>query len=222
MTEEDGGETETRTGAGADGKPASKVARLIDGYGLGDAFGDRLETLWTADGEERESLRSLADRFNKRLLEETMIDAGMSTIEGEIDNLYRLLTDDDVSSGARTEARMRLTRNGVDVDQLERDFVTYQAIRSYLKNYRGTEYQAGDDRTRVESVVETIQRLRSRTRSVAQKSLTQLRDTGHLSLGEFRVFVDITVLCEDCNTQYGIVELLETGRCECRTEDDTG
>lgn len=216
---DDRAETDATSGTGQDGKPASKVARLIDTYDLGPAFGDRLERLWTAEGDERESLRSLADRFNKRLLEETMIDAGMSTIEGEIDNLYRLLTDEDVSSGARTEARMRLTRNGVDVDQLERDFVTYQAIRSYLKDYRGTEYVGTDDRTRVESVVETIQRLRSRTRSVAQKSLSQLRDTGHLSIGEFRVFVDITVLCEECNTQYGIVELLEERQCECQTGD---
>jgi predicted transcriptional regulator len=219
MTEEDRSDSGAGSAHGDDGRPASKVARLIDSYELGTAFGDRLETLWTAEGDRRESLRSLADRFNKRLLEETMVDAGMSTIEGEIDNLYRLLTDDDVSSGARTEARMRLTRNGVDVDGLERDFVTYQAIRSYLKDYRGTEYEGTDDRTRVESVVETIQRLRSRTRSVAQKSLSQLADTGHLSIGEFRVFVDITVLCEECNTQYGIVELLEAGRCDCRLED---
>jgi hypothetical protein len=32
----------------------------------------------------------------------------------------------------RTEASARLEPNGVDVDHLERDFVTYQAIRSYL------------------------------------------------------------------------------------------
>jgi hypothetical protein len=213
----DSGEDTTDRG---DGKPASKVAKLIDRYELGTAFGDRLEALWTADGDRRESLRSLADRFNKRLLEEAMVDAGMSTIEGEVDNIHRLLTDDDVSSGARTEARMRLSRNGVAVDELGDDFVTYQAIRSYLKDYREAEYQGTDDGTRVESVAETIQRLRSRTRSVARKSLDQLAETGTLSIGEFRVFVDVTVLCEDCNTQYGVAELLDDARCECGQEGD--
>jgi hypothetical protein len=31
-------------------------------------------------------------------------------------------------------------RDGVDVDKLESDFVTYQAIRSYLRDYRNAEY----------------------------------------------------------------------------------
>jgi predicted transcriptional regulator len=196
----------------------SKVARLIDVYGLGEQFGDRLEDLWTADGDERESLRSLADRFNKRLLATAIEDVGMSVVEGEVDNLYRLLTSNDVSSGNRTEARRRLEQNGIDIEQLERDFVTYQAIRSYLKEYRGATYDRGSDTTRVESVIETIQRLKSRTRSVAERSLDQLRRTNRLSLGEYRVFVDVSVLCEDCNSQYEVVELLQAGSCECQSE----
>ena len=196
----------------------SKVARLIDVYGLGEQFGDRLEDLWTADGDERESLRSLADRFNKRLLATAIEDVGMSVVEGEVDNLYRLLTSSDVSSGNRTEARRRLEQNGIDIEQLERDFVTYQAIRSYLKEYRGATYDRGSDTTRVESVIETIQRLKSRTRSVAERSLDQLRRTNRLSLGEYRVFVDVSVLCEDCNSQYEVVELLQAGSCECQSE----
>lgn len=201
-------------------RPDNKVARLIREYGLGPEFGDRLEELWTADGDERESLRSLAERFNKRLLEETMTDAGMATVEGEVENFYRLLTDDDVSSGAQTEARMRLEQNDIGIDQLETDFVTYQAIRSYLKDYRGAEYEQETDKPRVDSTVDTINRLQSRVRSVARKRLTQLRDAGHISLGEFRLFVEVTVLCEDCNTQQGIGELLKGGGCECELEEE--
>lgn len=93
-------------------------------YELGQQFGDRLEDLWTAEGDERESLRSLADRFNRRLLAAAMDDAGMAALEWEVANLYRLLTSDDVSSGNRTEARRRLEQNGIDIEQLERDLVT--------------------------------------------------------------------------------------------------
>jgi hypothetical protein len=196
----------------------SKVARLIDEYHLGEEFGQRLENLWTADDGERESLRALADRFNKRLLEAAMADTGLSVVDGEVDNLYRLLTGDDVSSGNRTEARERLRRNGVDIAQLESDFVTYQAIRSYLKEVRGAEYERDSETTRVETVLQTIQRLESRTRSVAEKSLRQLADADHISLGTFRVFIDISVLCEDCDTQYDIVELLRKGSCDCQSE----
>lgn len=196
----------------------SKVARLIDEYGIGAAYGDRLEALWTADGSERESLRALADRFNKRLLDAAITDAGMSTVDGEVANIYRLLTDEDVSSGNRIEARRRLEQHGVHVDQIERDFVTYQAIRSYLKEYRDAQYEDGNSADRTDSVIDTIQRLKSRTRSVAERSLDQLRGAGHITLGEFRLFIDVSVHCEECETQYEFVELVKRGGCDCEAE----
>ncbi|WP_380676188.1 rod-determining factor RdfA [Salinigranum sp. GCM10025319] len=203
---------------GSDGTVNSKVARLIGVYDLGAELGDRLEALWTATESERESLRTLADRFNKRLLETAMNDAGMSVVDGEVDNLYRLLNADDVSSGNRTEARRRLERNGVDVDQLEQDFVTYQAVRSYLKDVRGAAYERKQDGNRVENVAETIQRLKSRTQSVAEKNIDQLVKSEQVSIGEYQLFIDVSILCEECNTQYGLVEFLENGRCDCHTE----
>jgi hypothetical protein len=206
-------------GASAEGGPSSsKVARLLAEYGLGDSFGDELERLWTAEGDRRESLRDLADRFNRRLLESALRAGGASPVDGEVANLYRLLTDDDVSSGMRTEARTRLEREGVDVDQLERDFVSYQAIRSYLTEYRDAEYEEPSATEQVEGVLETIQRLRSRLRSITEGSLDRLRSTDRLTLGAFRLFVDVDVLCEDCGAQYGVVELLERGGCDCETD----
>jgi hypothetical protein len=196
----------------------SKVARLIDDYALGESYGSRLESLWTSEGSERESLRALADRFNRRLLEAAMTDAGMSTVDGEVANIYRLLTDDDVSSGNRIEARRRLEQEGVDVDQIERDFVTYQAIRSYLKEYRGAHYQDERQTDRVDSIVDTIQRLKSRIRSVTEQSLDQLQKKGHLNLGRYRLFIDISVHCEECNAQYEVIDLVQRGGCDCQSE----
>lgn len=209
----------TEDASGDNGQKSSKVARLIDECGLGEAFGDELERRWTADGDERESLRDLADSFNQRLLESALTAAGMSTVSGEVENLYRLLTADDVSSGMRTEARIRLERDGVDVDQLERNFVTYQAIRLYLAEYRGAEYEGPSASDKVESVLKTIQRLRSRLRLITEEGLDRLRSTDRLTLGTFRLFVDVDVLCEDCGAQYGIVELLERGGCDCDRDD---
>jgi len=142
----------------------------------------------------------------------------MSTVDGEVANIYRLLTDDEVSSGNRIEARRRLEQNGIDVDRLERDFVTYQAIRSYLKGYRGAEYENESQTARTDSVIDTIQRLKSRTRSVAEQSLDQLRGADRINLGEFRLFIDISVHCEDCNSQYGFIELVQRGGCDCQSE----
>lgn len=197
----------------------NKVARLIESDGLGETFGEKLELLWTAEGQQRESLRVLADRFNKRLLKARMSQAGMTTLSGEVENIYHLLTDEDVSSGNRTEARTQLEQHGIDVDQLERDFVTYQAIRSYLKNYRGVDYQSEDESTTIDSVVNTLQRLQSRVQSVSENSLRQLQRADRLTLGQFRLVVNITVFCEDCQTQYDIVECLQQGGCQCQSSD---
>lgn len=198
-----------------DGAVDSKVARLIEAYGLGEAFGARLEALWTAEDERRESLRSLADRFNRRLLDAAMAEAGRSPVDGEVENMYRLLTGEDVSSGNRTEARSRLERAGVDIDRLERDFVSYQAIRSYLTEYRDAAYEREDDPATVSDAIETIQRLESRLRAVTEKRLGRLAESDRLTIGDFRLFIDVSVLCEDCDTQYGIVELLQRGGCDC-------
>ncbi|RDZ92160.1 hypothetical protein DEQ92_22615, partial [Haloferax sp. Atlit-6N] len=70
-----------------DNRPSSKVARLISEYGL-DGLGDELEARWTGDGVERTSLRDLADYFNERLLEQALIDAGMSALESDVSSTY--------------------------------------------------------------------------------------------------------------------------------------
>jgi len=193
----------------------TKVGRLIEEYDLAEGYGDRLERLWTADDDRRESLRDLADRFNRRLLRAAVDGANVTTVDGEVDNLYRLLTDDDVSSGNRTEARGRLVENGLDVEQLERDFVTYQAIRSYLRDVRGAEYDH-ETTDSVSRTNEVVARLRSRTQSVAAQNLERLVDADEVRVGEFDLLVNVDVFCEECDTKYGFTELLETGSCRCQ------
>lgn len=189
----------------------SKVVRLIEEYDL-EEVGAELERRWTAE-EDRQSLRQLATYFNQRLLQRTLEDADVRPLGGEVENMYRLLTDE--SGGADgTRIRRRLERDGLDVEALESDFVTYQAIRTYLKKHRGAEYTP-EETDPLEREKANVQRLRGRVDSVTDGKLEQLRSSGHLELGEFRTLVDVRVVCEDCNTQYDIVELLERGRCDC-------
>ena len=201
-------------------EPTTKVGRLIRSYDLGEEFGRQLEAAWTGDGRERRSLRELADLFNRELLATAMADADVPALDGEVENLYRLLTDDDVSRGMRIEARNRLERSGVDVDELERDFVTYQAIRSYLTRVRGAEYEPSSGHDRVRSAAESVGRLQSRTVSVAETNLEQLERAGELALGDADVLFSLTVLCEDCGQQYDYGELLERGGCDCADSPD--
>ena len=190
----------------------SKVARLIDEYDL-QGLGAELEQQWTAE-EDRKSLRELARDFNWQLLEQALEEANVQYLDGEIENTYRLLTDDEVSNAESTRVERRLERDGVDIDALENDFVSYQAIRSYLKDHRGAEYTP-DQTDPLEREATNIQKLRGRMATVTGGKLEQLRASDELTLGEFRTLADIRVVCEDCNTQFDAFDLLNQGGCDC-------
>lgn len=191
----------------------SKVGRLLDQYDL-DGVGRELAERWTADDPaERSSLRDLADEFNRRLLRAAMTDAARQPLDGEVRTAYRLLTD-DVSSGQRNRIRRRLERRGVDVEGLLEDFVSYQAVRTYLTKHRGVEHDGSPDRR--ESAERTLQKLRSRIATVAEDRLTRLRKAGDLHLGSFRIIVDVQVICEDCGSRFDVVELVTSDGCACR------
>jgi len=124
------------------------------------------------------------------------------------------LTDDEVSSAESTRVKRRLERDGVDVDALEDDFVTYQAIRSYLKDYRGAEYTPAEtDPLKREAT--NVQKLRGRMVSVTEGELEQLRNSNELTLGEFRTLADPRVVCEGFNTQFDVLDFLDRGGCSC-------
>lgn len=198
-------------------RPNNKVARLIEENDL-HGVGETMESKWVGDDGERESLRDLADFFNELLLEQAVTDAGGSTLEIDVTAMYQTLTDEERSSGVRTKARKRLERMGVAVEQLETDFVTYQAIRSYLKEWRGVEYERPSDETKLRKDIESIQRLESRLDAVTTDRIEKLRETGRLDIAEFDVLLDVTVICRECDSQYEASTLIEQGGCDCFRE----
>ncbi len=192
--------------------PRSKVARLLEAYDL-DGLGAEMEARWTAE-DDRMSLRALAAYFNREVLRQRLAAAGVETLDGETENIYRLLTHDDVSTAERTRVRRRLEREGLDVDALQDEFVTYQAIRTYLTEYRDAEYER-DDRDPITRETENLERLRGRVETVTNGKLDQLTNGGALTLGTPRTVVDIKVVCEDCHSQYDVIDLLDRGGCDC-------
>lgn len=205
-------EDDVDDGSAGETRRQSKIGRVISERDLRD-IGSELERYWTTDGREGMSLRELADFFNRRVLRAAMEDAGMQVLDGEADNLYALLTGEDVSSGSRVQAERRLEREEIDVQSLRSDFVSHQAVHTYLTKYRGA--SAPEPQTTIETEQTTIQRLRNRLVAVVTNSLSSLRAKNRLRLGEFDVFVDIQIRCEDCGTQLTVSELFENGGCGC-------
>lgn len=194
------------------GRP-SKVVQLIEKYNL-PTLGEELEHRWTAPEDERDSLRDLAVYANQQVLRRAMTEAGLSPLDGEVANTYRLLTSDDVSQGPRTQAKRRLERDGIDVEALLDDFVSYQAVRTYLTKYRELEHTT-EERDQLEAQAEAFQQIVGRTETMARNNLERLQETDKLTLGEFQVSAPIRVFCTECETRFEISKLLAQGSCEC-------
>ncbi|WP_266082346.1 rod-determining factor RdfA [Haladaptatus caseinilyticus] len=199
-------------------KKTSKVERVIRTYELND-MGETLEAYWTGEAEEQYSLRDLADFFNQEVLAAELDRNNASPLEGEVENTYRLLTDETVSSGVKTETENSLARNGIDVENLRKDFVSHQAIYTYLTKYRDVSHEPKEDdpQTQIEKGADTVRRLQNRTVAVAETTLTNLRDTDRIELADFDVINDVRVVCNECGQSYSVDDLLEMGGCDCMT-----
>lgn len=205
-----------RSNAGSDGpgRP-SKVASLIEKHELHDV-GDELEQSWSGTGRGEKSLRELATLFNRRLLVAEASAVGASIVEEEVETLYRLLDDEDVSDGDRIQAERRLEREGVDVESLQSEFVSYQAVRTYLQTHRGVEYRNDVDQVAAER--ERISGVVGRAEAVTRDKLQSLQRSGRVEVGDLQVTVSARVYCSDCDEQHSAVELLDAGGCGCARE----
>lgn len=192
-----------------------KVGRVIDKYGLA-AIDDELRER-RAGGSDPDSLRTLQRYFNQRVLRAAMEAAEMDPLDGEVENAYRLLTNDDVSSGMRTRTRQRLKRNGIDVDGVERDFISHPTIGNHLSDCLDVEPATADEGTVAdrENVENRIFKMQSRTEAVTAGALEQLQTAGLIEGGDLTVLVDLQVLCEDCGAQHTVREFLQRDGCEC-------
>lgn len=207
-------QADTKSGSTSDSGRRSKVSRVIAEREL-DGLGRKLEKLWTGTGNDQYSLRELADYFNQRVLQAAMQAADQDLLNGEVENLYELLTGDEITSGTQVQAEHRLERAGIDIDRLRKDFVSHQAVHTYLTKYREVEPPSDDSDTKLEKSRNTIQQLRNRLKAVTETVIDTLLNTDELSLGDYRIYVDVRVTCTDCQNQYPVTELFNSGGCEC-------
>jgi hypothetical protein len=195
----------------------TKVARVIDEYGL-DGKGAEFEAAWTRESGDRTSLRDLADELNEAALEAALREAGVSTLDFEVTGTYESLQDG--AGPATTRARRRLERNGVDPDAIARDFVTHQAIHTYLTKERGASLPEDDGDT-VAQRVDTIEKLQGRLNAVTESAISELATAAELDRDDYDVLVDVRAVCPNCGSDHVVGTLLREGSCDC-TADTTG
>lgn len=196
-----------------------KVSRVATEHGLGEIH-DELERRWGTDGDE--SVRELAKEFNQRVLRAGVERSGRTPLDGEVENFYRVLTEDDVDAGSRTQVRERLRRDGVPIDDIEEQFVSHQTMYRHLADCLDvTREPAHEDAdSRVSTWRDRIRSLQTRLARVTERGIEQLRGTESVEVGSFEVYIDVNVFCSDCGRLYTIEEFLDRRVCECDVEGD--
>lgn len=197
-------------------EPCCKVGRVLQDYELG-GFGEELVARWTGDDA---SLRELQRALNRRVIEHAMRRAGQPPLEGEAERLRSILAEGEVSETQRIEARRRLENQGVDVEQLEGDFVSHQSIYNHFRECLDVEKQDGQtDAERLESARSTVFGLQQRTQLVTEQTVSHLASNDQLTPEGYDVLVDVQAICRSCGRSYAVDELLEAGGCRaCRSD----
>lgn len=189
-----------------------KIGRNAEAYAIEGLDRRLLER--RADGA---SLRRLETVVNRAILRAALRDAETAVL-GDVDGVYETLTGDDVSAGQRTETRERLSRAGVDPETLVDDFVSYQTVRSHLRNCLDVET---DRRTTlsVEDAQGTIEWARSRSEGIVERTIERLTNTEGFDAGDVEVSHVVRVSCPDCGTSHPVETFVDRGGCDCRGAD---
>lgn len=207
-----------RRTADHDEKHCCKVGRVSETYGL-PSMDERLSSRWLGTDGERLGLRDLKSFFNRAVLRAAMQEAGLDPLDGEVEEIYRLLTEGESPDRTWTRARDRLDRAGIEVERVQRDFVSHPTIGAHLKGCIGVEPPSSDGGDQLAKAEERVFKLQNRMEAVVRGSIEHLRDTGRLDADDFDIFVSARVVCEGCGTQYDVHDFLRREGCDCGRDD---
>ncbi|MFC7157143.1 rod-determining factor RdfA [Halomarina halobia] len=172
-----------------------KVCRVLDERGM-ERYERRIVEQWRADRPRRKGYRQLATWLNVLMLRREMDRAGLPTLGEEPASKYDRLTADDTAVAA--EVRDRLRDGGVDVDSLERDFVSYGVVRTHLKGC----LELDRERESTEWEPRAIEITRSHAERKAEEAVRSLVNKGEIAAeGDVTVHVSVELECEECHAR---------------------
>jgi len=186
-----------------------KVGDVLSKYDI-EHYDDRLIDQWTAPKPERKGYRQLARWLNTNLLRREMDRAGLSTLAGEVESKYERLKDD---SATADELQAYLRREGLPVDNLMSDFVSYGVVRTHLQECLGVEREAEAS----DWEAETIRIARDHAKGKIAEAARSLHNKGEIGAGEeMTIHLTAEIECESCHTSVPVERAMRRGYvCTC-------
>lgn len=171
------------------------------------------ETLARKRREEGTSLRNLARFVNIQILD-TILSDTEADIVGNPSSIYDAISDENVPINRRVMITDQLQTQGIDVDELRGDFVSYQTVRRHFQDCMGipTDRQGVDS---VDEAREVIEWSQERHENILERTLGRLHRKGIVHFGDPTIRSSLTISCDDCGEIYGLEEFLTEKACKC-------
>lgn len=194
------------------------VRDQYDIYGLDDRLVHRYQNL-------DEGVRQLETVINEAILRRAMEQNGMTVLDGEVENYYRLLTSDDVMDSARRKAKRELHDADVDIEQVQQDWVSYRTVLKHLKTCLDVD-TSRDETPSIDKSRKRLAKAKSRMTTVMTNTLEHLAKYDEIEIDDPRASLRATVRCGWCNRRHDVDEFLSNGgTCPCQegaaTADET-
>ena len=174
-----------------------------------ESVDDYLVARWTgADGRAADGYKALTEWFNKRVLKRVYDSHGRDTVSVHLDREYEVITGDaDVQ---RDELAADLAVDGLDIDDIETELVSWSTMRHHLKGCLEAEKDTSPAATDWEA--NTVQMARERAADKARSVLSSLSSKGRLRDAD-RAHVDVQVKlsCPDCSVRVPFEDAVERG-----------
>jgi hypothetical protein len=192
-----------------------KVDTIIERYGLSApdleyaSIDDYLIARWTGtDGYESDGYQALTTWFNKRVLKRVYEQQGRETLSVRLESEYEVLTGDDELG--REELAADLATDGLSVDELREEFVSWSTMRRHLNDCleASKERRQSTSNWELDSVDfarnKTVEKTNAALKSLATKN--QLPDADKANIE-----VQVKLSCPECPTRVPIEDALERG-----------
>jgi len=186
-----------------------KVCKVLEKYDC-EYYDDRLLDQWTAPKSERKGYRQLARWLNVNLLRRQMDRAGLSTLGGEAESKYDRLQED---SETAIELGEYLESEGIAIDELRSDFVSYGVIRRHLKECLDAEREQSSTDWEQEAIdiatAQSEKKIGEAVRSLLNKGRIDAK-------GDTTVHVTTEIECHLCHSRVPVSRALRRGYlCSC-------
>ena len=191
-----------------------KVCRVLEKYDI-EYYDERLVEQWTAPKAERKGYRQLADWLNKNVLRQEMDRVGVSTLGGEVESKYERLREE---SATAVQLRQQLASEGIRIEELEDDFVSYGVIRRHLKECLEAERSDPEVSDWEETAIQITtdraeEKIADATRSLLNKGEVVASD-------DVSLHVSTEIECENCQTRIPLARAVRRGYvCSCGNKE---